>query len=360
MQLILIRYLSNHIDADCLPRYNGSRKGERKVDRKIISKIVKASGVHAGELVLVHFWGEDQDKEIANRFMTAVAAQGAAPFLVQQSRTVNRNIFACAHENSFDERYFDLFSQFDAVLDVFAYQPVKLGYELPDEQMTVYRRYMAQIFQKLVKCKRFAQIRIPTQANAEESGLNAEDYIRRMTRAYDIDYDVVAKACKEEVERFAGVRKVSVHTANENVLSMELTGRNWQIDAGDGDLPCGEIYIAPLEESAQGSVFFDTFYLEGESYKNVVLTIESGKICGSSNEAVKRFFENQPEENRVVCEFGIGMNPNITDLCGYTVLDEKMAGTFHIAVGANELFGGKNKASIHEDFVGHGRIEVEK
>lgn len=43
------------------------------------------------------------------------------------------------------------------------------------------------------------------------------------------------------------------------------------------------------------------------------------------------------------------MNPNITDLCGYTVLDEKMSGTFHIAVGANEMFGGSNAASNHDD-----------
>lgn len=52
------------------------------------------------------------------------------------------------------------------------------------------------------------------------------------------------------------------------------------------------------------------------------------------------------------------MNPNVTDLCGYTVLDEKMAGTFHIAVGANNMFGGENKASDHVDFVGCGKVEV--
>ena len=43
------------------------------MNRNVISKIVKASGVSAGEMVLVHFWGEDADKEIANNFMTAVA-----------------------------------------------------------------------------------------------------------------------------------------------------------------------------------------------------------------------------------------------------------------------------------------------
>ena len=46
------------------------------------------------------------------------------------------------------------------------------------------------------------------------------------------------------------------------------------------------------------------------------------------------------------------------DLCGYTLLDEKMAGTFHIAVGANTMFGGENRATDHGDFVGRGEVEV--
>lgn len=83
-----------------------------------IEKIVKASGVRAGELVLVHFWGEDADKAIANRFVAAVAAMGAAPVLLQQARLINRELFSRAKETCFGERYFDLFSKFDAVPDV--------------------------------------------------------------------------------------------------------------------------------------------------------------------------------------------------------------------------------------------------
>ena len=156
-----------------------------------ISKIVKASGATAGELVLVQFWGEDADKEIANRFVAAVAALGATPVLLQQARSINREIFLNARESCFGDRYFDLFSQFDAVLDVFAYQPIVLGCKLEEGQMELYRRYMSRLFGKLAACKRFAQIRIPTETNAAESGLEPQDYIQRMNRAYDIDYDAV-------------------------------------------------------------------------------------------------------------------------------------------------------------------------
>ena len=95
--------------------------------RETIAKIVKASGVSTGELILIHFWGENADK--------TVAALGDSPVVLQQARSVNREIFAGAKESCFDERYFGLFSKFDAVLDVFACQPIVLGYELEDAQM---------------------------------------------------------------------------------------------------------------------------------------------------------------------------------------------------------------------------------
>ena len=328
------------------------------MNNETIFKIVRASGVSAGELVLVHFWGEDADKDIANRFVAAVAAMGASPVLLQQARSLNRDLFSVAGETCFDERYFALFSHFDAVLDVFACQPIVLGYELEEERMERYRKYISRLFYQLVECKRFTQICVPTEANAEESGLAPQDYIRRMERAYDVDYDAIRAACQRERERFAGAAQVAVRTGEDHVLRLDLSERTWLIDAGDGDLPCGEIYIAPVEGKTNGSVFFQHFYLEGESYTDVTLEITDGQVSGSSHGEVAERFARMPRENRTICELGLGMNPNVTELCGYPLLDEKMAGTFHIAVGANTMFGGENQANDHVDFVGQGSVEV--
>ena len=215
---------------------------------------------------------------------------------------------------------------------------------------------MAELFSKLMNCKRFTQIRIPTIANAEESGLDPQNYIERMEKAYDVDYSKIYEDCKKAKKRFEGANKVLLRTGKDCELSFELAGREWHIDAGDGDLPCGEIYIAPIEEKTQGTVYFETFYLDGVKYEEVCLNIKDGKVIKANQPEVTDFFEKQPQENRVVCELGFGMNPNVKDLCGYTVLDEKMCDTFHIAVGANHMFGGTNEASDHIDFVGHGTL----
>jgi leucyl aminopeptidase (aminopeptidase T) len=179
-----------------------------------------------------------------------------------------------------------------------------------------------------------------------------------MDRAYDIDYDVLAEACRRELEQFSGAEKVEVSTGEGCTIQLELAGREWITDAGDGDMPCGEIYIAPVEDRTVGSVFFETLWFDGVKYPDVTLEIVNGEITGCSNEKLAKRFEEMPRENRTVCELGLGMNPNVEDLCGYTVLDEKMAGTFHIAIGANTMFGGTNEASDHIDMVGYGKVEI--
>lgn len=321
-----------------------------------IRRIVRASGVTTGELVLVHFWGEDCDKPIANDFLTAVASCGATPVLLQQSRSLNRRLFAEVSEQAFDDRYFTYFSSFDAVLDVFTYRPIVLGAELPPWQMDQYRRYIRTLFGALTHAKRFTQLRIPTADNAEESGLEPSDYLARMEQAYDLDYGHLLVQCRETLSELQRDH-LTLRTGRDCLLSFDLSGRTWHVDAGDGDWPCGEVYIAPNECATQGTIWFETLFWEDLGcFADVLLTIENGVAVRSNHGEINAHLATQPVESRVVCELGLGMNPNVTSLCGYTVLDEKMDGTFHIALGANHMFGGTNHAAIHTDLVGFGQL----
>lgn len=324
-----------------------------------IRRIVKASGVTAGETVLIHFWGEDTDKAIANDFIASVASLGATPIFLQQARTINCAIFQNARAECFGDAYFEMFSKFDAVLDVFTYRPIVLGHKLEAEQMALYRKYISNLFYALMKAKHFTQIRIPTAANAEESSLEPAEYVRRMEAAYDISYDELLTECIATKESMECHEQYILRTGEGCELRFDLTDRQWHIDAGDGDWPCGEIYIAPVEDKTNGSLFFEKLYIEDVGvFECVTLTVADGRIVGSNRQAIAAFIQSLSSEETVVCELGLGMNPNITDTCGYTVLDEKMADSFHIAIGANKMFGGRNKAKIHIDFVNEGPFEL--
>lgn len=324
-----------------------------------ISDLVRASGVQQGEHVLIHFWGEDSDREIADAFLSAAAAAGAVPVLLQQSRTANYDLFRQAEENPFPDSYFDQFSQLDAVLDVFTYRPVILGQELDDKHMAFYRSYMRRLFRVLMNAKRFTQIRIPTQANAEESGLPPDEYIRRMEQAYSIDYEALRCRCQEKAAKLSTHTRFTLTTGDRCSAFFDTSGRQWYVDAGDGDWPCGEVYIAPLETKTHGSIFFPQLYLENAGFfTDVTLHIQYGKLTGSSHPNIDRFLQTLAPEDTVICELGFGMNPNITELCGYPLLDEKMYGSFHIAIGANHMFGGENRSEIHMDFVHSGQFAI--
>ena len=326
---------------------------------ELIRKIVKASGVKEGELILIHFWGEDSKIDIMHNFAVAVAELGASPLEVQQSRSHNKSIFEVAKETSFDDKYYSIFEKVDAVLDVFAYQPVVLKYKIDPKQMNLYRNYVGKLFRVLMGKKRFTQIRIPTVENAQESNLDPNEYIERMTKAYDVDYKKLRMLCEEKVNKLKGAKQIILKSEHDCSLKIETGDRKWFLDCGDGDLPCGEVYIAPIEGNTEGTVYYKKLFIEdvGE-FEDVILTIKEGILINSNNNQINDFISSISKEDRVVCELGFGLNENVTSLCGYPVLDEKMSDTFHIAIGDNRMFGGNNKANLHMDFVGTADLEV--
>jgi len=330
------------------------------MNAETIRRIVRAAGVLPGENVLVHLWGGDACLHIAREFMCAVAACGASPVLLQQDREANRDLFSAAVDGGFDGRWLERFSGFDTVLDLFAYRPVVLGYDLPAEQYERYRAYIRALFSALMQAKRFLQIRLPTAENAAETDMRPEEFISRMENAYDIDYDALSARCAEEIAALRGADKLTLCTGENCLLHFSLGQRQWHVDAGEGDWPCGEIYIAPLEEKTQGEVWFSELHIsELGSFADVKLTVSDGRVTDSSVPELQRWLAARPTEENVVCELGFGMNPGVTGCCGYTVLDEKMTGSFHIALGANTMFGGTNEARGHLDLVG-GAYTLEK
>lgn len=330
------------------------------MEKKLIKKLLNATGVKEGELILLHFWGEDNDRQILHDFATQVAALGATPFEVTQARTVNRELFSEAKDSCFDERYFKIFQEFDAVIDLFAYRPVVIEGDLSEEAMQNYRRYMSGLFGTLMKAKRFTQLRIPTEENAKEFQMEPQEFIERMTSAYDVDYEDIRLRGENKIEELKKTNKAILHSSENETLVIEYESRDWYLDAGDGDLPCGEVYIAPLEDKTEGTMYFETLYLDDLPVcEQVTLTIRGGRVVDSTHDLVKKFLMELPENGRVVCEFGIGLNPNIREFTGCTVLDEKIDGTVHIAIGANHMFGGQNEAPMHIDLVGVATITYE-
>lgn len=144
-----------------------------------------------------------------------------------------------------------------------------------------------------------------------------------------------------------------------HVLTFSIQGRNGIPSTGiflqkgeAGNIPSGESYIAPLEDSANGTFLVDGSIAElGTVTEPVLLTLENGRLVDATGPQGKALLELLGEgKGRQIAEFGIGTNPSAR-LTGVVLEDEKVYGTVHIAFGSNKPFGGVTEAGVHIDCV---------
>ncbi len=151
--------------------------------------------------------------------------------------------------------------------------------------------------------------------------------------------------------------KVARIEKDGHILEMSLQGRKGVPSTGiyknpgeAGNLPSGEAYIAPIEDSANGTTIIDGSMVGVGLLKSpLVATIKDGKLIKLEGEDIDKLgvlFESV--NNATVGELGIGTN-HAARLTGVILEDEKIYGTIHIAFGTNISFGGTNKANCHLD-----------
>ncbi|MDF2821562.1 MAG: Leucyl aminopeptidase (aminopeptidase T)-like protein [Clostridiales bacterium] len=321
-----------------------------------VNKIVKAFEIEKRQIVLLQFWGEDEDRKTLHDFSYAVAANGGVPIELQHAKTYYNGLFENMPEQIFGEKYFSIFKEVDVVIDICMYAAVIPDANFPKDKMNFYREYMKNMFATLVKKDKFIQLRVPSEAFANEANIDPNEFIERMTDAYDIDYDKLKSEADTLINSLSSKSKVVIRTGNDCNLTLSLSEREWHGDTGTGDMPCGEIYIAPIEYSSDGNLFIDTLYFEDNVAKEITLEIEGGMIVSSSDSAFNDFLSELPPNGNVIGEFGIGLNENVKSLCGYPVLDEKMKNTYHIGIGQNTMFGGTVDSMCHIDLVFTGEV----
>mgnify|MGYP003303188350 FL=1 len=324
------------------------------MEQRLINKIVHAMEIEVGDIVLLNFWGSEEEIEDLYAFASAVAEVGAYPQMLHHSLKYYAQMFSSL-SCEFSEKWFKQFKEVDVVIDIMNRAPGQVPEGLED--ISIYRSYIRELFKCFSEKKKLIQITMPTKENAKNADMNFDLFYERTVKALDIDYKELKGKCQERIENFNGQIR-TIHTGNDCVLTLDTTGREWIVDAGDGALPCGEIYIAPIEENTNGTVFFELFSVDGLGvFNDITIEVENGRIIKTNCDEFNSFIRTLPDGADIIAELGIGMNPNVEKILGDSHLDENAIGTFHIALGMNYLFGGKNKCPVHIDLVGEGVVK---
>jgi aminopeptidase len=198
--------------------------------------------------------------------------------------------------------------------------------------------------------------------------MSTEDFADFLYGACLLDWDAERTRMQRYAERFNAATTVRIVGADTD-LTLSIEGRTMEVDAGGKNVPGGEFFTSPREDSAEGVVAFTEFpaVYAGRELQGIRLRFEGGRVVDASADTNEEFLEqmlDSDEGARFLGELGIGCNPGITRYMRNTLFDEKIDGTVHLALGKGIAeVGGKNDSSIHWDIVKDlrdgGRIELD-
>ena len=202
----------------------------------------------------------------------------------------------------------------------------------------------------------------PTNGYAQDADMSLSEYEDFLYHACMPDLDDPIgywQKVSAEQDRIVGwlKDKNTIHvTGPETDLSLSVAGRTFENCSGKYNVPDGEIFTGPVEDSAQGNVYFSYPAIEsGREVTGIRLWFEKGRVVRATAEKNEDFLLKTLDTDagsRYLGEFAIGTNEGITQFTRQILFDEKIGGSFHMALGAGyPETGSKNESAIHWDMV---------
>ncbi|MFZ0090669.1 MAG: aminopeptidase [Solirubrobacteraceae bacterium] len=237
-------------------------------------------------------------------------------------------------------------------------------------QVAVARRPLQEASQAL----RWTGTLLPTPALAQQAGMASGEYAAFVSRALFLDRPDPIAAWRELSERQAALvarlgaaAEIRIEAEGTD-LRLAVAGRTWINSDGRRNMPSGEVFTGPHERSATGTVRFTIpTGPRGVTVTGVALTFRDGEVVAATAERGDAYLQAALATDpgaRFLGELGIGTNVGVDRPTGHILLDEKMAGTVHLALGRSyPETGGTNASALHWDLVcdlrGGGRLTAD-
>ncbi len=203
---------------------------------------------------------------------------------------------------------------------------------------------------------------VPTNALAQEAKMSFDEYSEFLFNACFLNLDNPVEKLLEmdrQQKRWAEFlnKKSKIRIVGEQTdITFSTKGRKWISCSGLNNYPDGEVFTSPVEDSAEGEIYFDfpAIYRGNEADK-IHLTLKKGKVVEAKAEKGEEFLKamlNLDAGASFVGEIAVGTNEMIKDITGNILFDEKIGGSIHMACGASyPETGGKNVSGLHWDII---------
>lgn len=246
------------------------------------------------------------------------------------------------------------FQDVDAVIYVIGEENDAEFSEIPADIYQLRGEIMKPVSEFYVNNRRWVLLNYPTKSLAQKAGMSTSRFEDFLLDVCTVDYQRMREAMeplKQLMEKTDQVRIVSPGTD----LTFSIKDIPVVPCFGERNIPDGEIYTAPVKNSVNGTITYNTpCPYQGNTFRNVSLTFKDGKIIEAIADQTDKINEifNIDDGARYIGEFALGVNPLIKNPMGDILFDEKICGSLHFTPGeAYQQADNGNRSSIHWDMV---------
>lgn len=326
---------------------------------KLAHTIVNYScNLQSGEKMLIESIGNND--ELVHELIREAYAVGGIPFLKLDNNQMRRELMLGASEEQLKlmaETDSGLMKQMQAYVGIRGGDNTTELSDVPEEKTTLYNKlYWHPVHSGIrVPDTKWCVLRYPTPSMAQMSKMSTIAFEDFYFEVCNLDYRKMGQAMlalKAVMDRTDQVRIVG---PDDNDLTFSIKDIPAIPCAGTCNIPDGEVYTAPVRESVNGVIHYNTpCPKDGFTFEDVRLEFKDGKIVkatANDTERINKVF-NIDEGARYVGEFAIGVNPKITVPMGDTLFDEKICGSIHFTPGMcyDDAPNG-NDSALHWDMV---------
>ena len=310
-------------------------------------------------------------KELFQALWIEIMKVGAHPVYISQMEGMREIYFKKASDEQLqfvDDTEKILYQKFDRLIQIFAEFNTRKYSNVKPDTMAKYmgapeRKELLELFEKRSTDGKIKWVIVPfpCHAHAQEANMDLFSYSDFVNKSLFLDKENPVeewrKMQREQEKIVEFLDKVdNIQVLGEDTdLTLSVKGRTWTNSSGQKNLPDGEIFTGPIEDSVNGKIRFTypgIYY--GQEIEDIYLEFKDGEVDKATAKKGGEILEEilKMENAKRIGEFAIGTNYGVSKFTKNMLFDEKMGGTMHCALGLGfEENGSKNKSPVHWDML---------
>lgn len=319
--------------------------------------------IRKGDRVLIELF--DQAADLTKAVIDEIYQAGGKPFMRIYDHKLSRSLLMgldrdLAEMMALHDR--ELMKEMDVYIGIRASENTSELSDIPQSSLDTFMKYYIKPvhLDERVPHTRWVVMRYPNDSMAQMSRMSTEAFEDFFFEACLVDYERMGKC-------LGPLKEIMERTENVNIkgpgTDLSFSIRNIPVVPchGSNNIPDGEVYTAPVRDSINGTITYNTpSPFNDFIFENVSFEFEKGRIIRASANNTKKLeqiLDTDPGA-RYIGEFALGVNPKILHPMGDTLFDEKIAGSFHLTPGnCYDTAPNGNSSAIHWDLVSIQRTE---